>query len=295
MYERFTLEDLASLIERLCPSSVMEMHAGHVHVDCGGVPFDARVVGSDTGQQVFSFASKLALVESFEDRFPLAKLLSGVTATACVRVVIDNGCVVFETRVVPGDIAAGQLDAVVRWRLAEFFAFTLAWRRRMGISREPPPIRAVTTLRDLVRGTPVAPQKALLVAAVGFAVAGADGTLSPRETARLHAWLKEVPSFAALDQARVLRAVAALAGDPARTLLEARRHLDDRERLLAWALANDMAHAEGYTSPEERRYLTSVASIFELAPEEMEPFIADAQERAVRRETKTPPPVMRSG
>ena len=65
-----------------------------------------------------------------------------------------------------------------------------------------------------------------------------------------------------------------------------------RERLLAWALANDMAHADGFSSSDEQRYLSSVASIFELRPEEMEPFLADAREHAVIRETPMRPPAI---
>jgi tellurite resistance protein len=135
-------------------------------------------------------------------------------------------------------------------------------------------------------------RKALLVAAVGFAVAGADGRFSQRETTRLRAWLREVPAFSALDEKRVIAAVATLVCDSARTLFEARRHLDGRERLLAWALANDMAHAEGFTTADERRYLTSVASIFEIPFEAMEPFLADASSRAVLTETNNPPPML---
>lgn len=292
MHERFSLEDLVALVERALPASTLTQHAGHVRVTCGTIPCDARVVGSDTGRHLLSFAASLGALDLFEDRFPLSKLLACVATTAHVRAVIEQGNVVLETRVSPDDIAPGQLEAAVRWRLAELSTTALAWRRRLGTAPDEVQPRAAGTLHELIASTPIAPQKALLIAAVGFAVAGADGRFSSRETARLGAWLREVPSFRALDLHRVHGAVATLACDTARTLLEARRHLDGRERLLAWALANDMAHAEGFTSSEERRYLTSVASIFELSPDAMEPFIADAQSRAVRTETSNPPPVL---
>ncbi len=292
VHTRFSLEDLVSLLERLCPSVALTLFDDHVHAECSEAPYDARVTGSDSGRLALSFVSPLGAVESFEDHFPLTKLIASVGSTAGVRVVIDRERLALEARVVHGDVAPGQLESVVRWHLTELVAVSRAWRRRLGLVPDPPSSASVTTLADLVRTTPVAPQKALLVAAVGFAVAGADGRLSPTEAARLHTWLTDVPSFAALDQRRVIAAIATLVGDSARTLLEARRRLDARERLLAWALANDMAHADGFSSPDEQRYLSSVASIFELSPDDMEPFIADAQERAVRRETPMIPPAV---
>ncbi len=288
-----SLADLDAVLARVAPSAVRAQHPDRVRVECaGGLVYDARVVGTDTGREAWSFTSSLGRVEAFEDRFPLAKLLACVATTAAVRAVVDGHAVLLETRVAPGDLRPDRVDESLRWRLSEFCAAALAWRRRLGLAPEEPPARSVTTLHDLVRATPVPTQKALLVAAVGFAVAGADGRLSGRERARLSSWLREVPSFAGLDESRVLGAVATLASDSARTLFEARRHLDMRERLLAWALANDMAHAEGFTSAEERRYLTSVASIFELSAREMDPFLEDAQSRAVRTETTAPPAIL---
>jgi uncharacterized tellurite resistance protein B-like protein len=292
MATRYTLEDLVALLERVCPAASRTLHPEHVHVVCGEASYEARVAGSDAGHEALAFTAPLGHLDTFEDRFPLAKLLACVATTACVRAIVDNDLVALEVRVMPADIAPERLDAVLHWRLAELCATALAWRRRLGLLPDVPPGRAVTTLRDLVATTPLPAQKALLVAAVGFAVAGADGRFSQRETSRLGAWLREVPAFAALDEKRVIAAVAMLACDSARTLFEARRHLDPRERLLAWAFANDMAHAEGFTSAEERSYLTSVASIFELPVDAMEPFIADAWSRAVHTETSKPPPVL---
>ena len=288
----FSLEDLAALLERLFPSSALTLFDDHVHIESLDAPYDARVTGSDAGRLALSFACPLGAVESFEDHFPLSKLLASVAATACVRAVVSHDRLALEARVIHGDVAPAQLDVVVRWHLAELTTVARAWRLRLGLAPERPTPRAVTTLAELVHTTPIAPQKALLVAAVGFAIAGADGRLSPSEAERLHAWLVDVPSFAAVDPRRVIAAIATLVGDSARTLFEARRRLDARERLLAWALANDMAHADGFSSPDEQRYLSSVASIFELSPDEMEPFLADAQERAVRRETPLPPPAV---
>lgn len=292
MAARYTLEDLVALVERACPASTRTLHPEHVHVVYGDAAYDARVAGSDAGPEALSFGASLGHVDTFEDRFPLTKLLACVATTASVRAIIDGGLVILEVRVIPAEVAPERLEAVLQWRLAELCATALAWRRRLGLLPEAPPGRSATTLRELVATTALPAHKALLVAAVGFAVAGADGRFSQRETSRLGAWLREVPAFAALDEKRVIAAVAMLACDSARTLFEARRHLDPRERLLAWALANDMAHAEGFTSAEERRYLTSVASIFELPVDAMEPFIADAWSRAVHTETSKPPPVL---
>ena len=41
MNGRFTLEDLVALLERLCPTSVVELHDSYAHVVCGGVDYDA--------------------------------------------------------------------------------------------------------------------------------------------------------------------------------------------------------------------------------------------------------------
>ena len=292
MVARYTLEDLDALLERACPSSARVIHPQHVHVVCGEAAYDARVAGSDAGREALAFTAPLVHVDSFEDHFPLAKLLACVATTASVRAVVDNDVVALDARVVPADVAPERLEAAVQWRVAELCATAVAWRRRLGLIPQAAQGAVATTLRELIATTPLPPQKALLVAAVGFAVAGADGRFSQRETTRLGAWLREVPAFAALDEKRVVGAVATLACDSARTLFEARRHLDARERLLAWALANDMGHAEGFTTADERRYLTSVASIFEIPVDAMEPFIADASARAVHTETSKPPPVL---
>jgi len=289
MNGRFTLEDLVALLERLCPTSVVELHDSYAHVVCGGLDYDAYVTGTDIGRRAISLACELGPVGVIEDRVSLAKILENLAGCAAVRLVVVGDRLAFETCVTPDDLSPDRLDAVVRWHLTELTAVAGAWRRRLGIAPDAPAPRDVKTLDELVRTTPVPPQKALLVAMVGFAVAGADGRISAREVSRLQSWFKDVPSFATLDQRRVTAAVATLVSDSARTLFEARRRLEPRERLLAWALANDMAHADGFTSPDERRYLSNVASIFELSLEEMAPFVADAQERAVGRETLPTP------
>ncbi len=289
---RFSLEDLAALLERACPSTALTLHDDRIHIEWGESPCDARVTGCGSGHLALAFECSLGSVERFEDHAPLAKLLASLASTACVRAVIEGPRLSLQVQVIPADVGHGQLDAVVRRHLAELSTVSRAWRRRLGLSLLPPSADVATTLAELVRSTPVAPQKALLIAAVGFAVAGADGKLSPSEAARLQRWLRDIPSFAAIDQRRLIAAVATLLSDSARTLLEARRRLDARERLLAWALANDMAHADGFSSSDEQRYLSSVASIFELRPEEMEPFLADAREHAVIRETPMRPPAI---
>lgn len=251
-HARFSLEDLAALLEHACPSTALTLHDDHIRVEWSDAPCDARV-------------------------------------TACVRAVIVGDRLHLEVQVIPSDVAEAQLDAAIRWHLAELATVARAWRRRLGLSLYPAALDVATTLAELVRTTPVAPQKALLIAAVGFAVAGADGKLCAAESERLQRWLVEVPSFTSIAPQRLIAAIATLLSDAARTLLEARRRLDPRERLLAWALANDMAHADGFSSPDEQRYLSSVASIFELRLDEMEPFLADAREHAVRHETPVPP------
>jgi tellurite resistance protein len=290
-HAHFSLEDLAALLERACPATALTLHVDRIRIDSPETPCDARVTGCGSGHLALAFACPLGDVEHFEDHAPLTKLLASLASTACVRAIINDDRLSLELQVIPSDIAQEHLDAVVRWHLAELTTVARAWRRRLGLSIAPPPTGVATTLAELVRTTPVAPQKALLVAAVGFAVAGADGRLCAAEADRLHRWLGEIPSFAAIDPRRLIAAIATLVSDSARTLLEARRRLDPRERLLAWALANDMAHADGFSSSEEQRYLSSVASIFELGPDEMEPFLADAREHAVRRETLSPPAV----
>jgi uncharacterized tellurite resistance protein B-like protein len=146
----------------------------------------------------------------------------------------------------------------------------------------------VRSLAELVASTPVEPHKALLIASVGFGVAGADGALAPCEAARLRSWLQDIPSFRALPVSRVIDAIAALVSDPPRTLYAALRGLDMRERTLAWALANDMAHADGFTDDDERRYLSTVASVFKLDARDLAPFVAEAQRRAVQKASGRP-------
>lgn len=286
---RFSLEDLVALLERAFPSTALTLREDRVRVEYPDAPCDARVTGCGSGHLALAFTCSLGDVERFEDHAPLTKLLASLASTANVRAIVDGGRLSLELQVIPSDVPEDRIVDVLRWHLAELTTVGRAWRRRLGLSLCPPANDSATTLAELVRTTPVAPQKALLIAAVGFAVAGADGKLSPAEANRLHQWLGDIPSFAAIDSQRLIAAVATLVSDSARTLLEARRRLDPRERLLAWALANDMAHADGFSSSDEQRYLSSVASIFELRPDEMEPFLADAREHAVRRET-TPPP-----
>jgi tellurite resistance protein len=290
MGARVTLEDVAAMLRRLFPATTQEACADRIRLECAGLPYDARVEGSDAGRATLSFIVSLGRLDTFEDRFSLSRLIQSAAATSSVRVVLEGPLVLLETRVVPDETTPDQLHAVVRWRLSELCPLGRAWRARLGLAPTVPPAQTGTSLAALVATTHLTPQKALLVAAVGFAVAGADGRFSEDEIARLRAWRTEFTSFATLDHARVMAVVTTLVRDSARTLLEARRRLDAGERLLCWALANDMAHADGFTSAEERHYLASVASIFELSPDAMEPFVADAQARAVRRETPTPPP-----
>ncbi len=285
-----SLEDLVALLERITPTSPLALHDDHVHVESPDAPYDARVTGSDVGRVALSFVSPLGRVSQVERHARLTTLLESAASSASVRVVVDGDHVALETRVVLADTAPAQRDEVVRWHLMELVVMARAWRRRLGLTLAPPADAPAATLDALICATPVVPQKALLVAAVGFAVAGVDGRLSHDESERLRVWLREVPSFASLDRGRVVAAIATLVGDTARALHEARRHLTARERLLAWALANDMAHADGFSSPEEQRYLATVASVFELSPAEMQPLLAEAQERAIRRETPMRPP-----
>jgi uncharacterized tellurite resistance protein B-like protein len=291
-HARFSLEDLAALLEHACPSTALTLHDDHIRVEWSDAPCDARVTGCGSGHLALAFASDLGPVGRFEDYAPLSTLLASLASTACVRAVIVGERLHLEVQVIPTDVAEGQLDAVIRWHLAELATVARAWRRRLGLSLYPAALDVATTLAELVRTTPVAPQKALLIAAVGFAVAGADGKLCAAESERLQRWLVDVPSFTSIAPQRLIAAIAMLLSDAARTLLEARRRLDPRERLLAWALANDMAHADGFSSSDEQRYLSSVASIFELRHDEMEPFLADAREHAVRHETPIRPPAI---
>jgi hypothetical protein len=202
MNGRFTLEDLVALLERLCPTSVVELHDSYAHVVCGGVDYDAYVTGTDIGRRAISLACELGPVGVIEDRVSLAKILENLAGCAAVRLVVVGDRLAFETCVTPDDLSPDRLDAVVRWHLTELTAVAGAWRRRLGVAPDAPAPRDVKTLDELVRTTPVPPQKALLVAMVGFAVAGADGRISAREVSRLQSWFKEVPSFMALDQRR---------------------------------------------------------------------------------------------
>lgn len=294
MNRDLTTDDVAMLLERLAqnePGVVVRFRNGYVHAEWGGVPVYARVAGTAMGKRAIALSSPLGPYLDVEAKVSFAKLLEHLASTGATRAVVQDDVLYLETRVVPDELGEGRLDEVVAWRLAELQSVALAWRRNLRLGA---PSRSLSdrpqSLEDLVETTPVSSQKALMIAAVGFGVAGADGSISQGEASKLHAWMRDVPSFRDLELHRVIDAIAALVDDPARTLLEAHRQLEPRERLLAWALANDMAHADGFTSEEERRYLSNVASIFDLSPNDVAPLVADVQECSIRRATREPPP-----
>ncbi|MBI5518098.1 MAG: TerB family tellurite resistance protein [Deltaproteobacteria bacterium] len=280
MQDSLNEDDLTSLLDRLATRGSVgrpEMHNGFLMVRFGDLALEARVAGSDLGRRVLAFAVDLGPEDSFLDEPRMRTLLHQLGGTAAVRAICAHGRLWLEARLAPEDYAPERLDDVVEWRLAELGAVAQAWHG----TRDATPLAC--SLAELVASTPVEPHKALLVASVGFGVAGADGDLSPCEAARLRAWLQDIPSFRALPVSRVIDAIAALVSDPPRTLYAALRGLDTRERTLAWALANDMAHADGFTDDDERRYLSTVASVFKLDARDLAPFVAEAQRRAVHR------------
>lgn len=279
----FTIEDLASLLEGVASgqhpaspsldSDAVSRCEDHVSAVWDGVPVVGRVSGTPMGRNTISLTATLGPLASLGS--VVAQLLAQVASTATTRVVLEDGVVRLEAVIVTDDVPPRELGARAAEAITELVTLVQAWRV---VSRAG----GGATLDALVRATPLPSGKALLVASVAFAVAGADGDLDPREAERLRAWLREIPSFAALDIARVIDAIATMADDPARTVLEAARRLEPGERLLAWALANDMAHVDGFADAAERRYLSTVASVFELAPNALAPLVAEAQARVLR-------------
>ena len=279
----FTIEDLASLLESVAEgrftsapnleSDVISRFDDHVSAVWDGVPVQGRVTGTPLGRHAISLTAHLGPMASLGA--VVSQLLAQVTSTATTRVVLEGEEVSLEAVIVTDDATDAEVGARAAEAITELCTMVLAWRVMSRTGGDP-------TLDALVRATPLPACKALLVASIAFAVAGADGDLDPREAARLRAWLKEIPSFAELDLGRVIDAIATMVDDPARTVLEAARRLEPPERLLAWALANDMAHVDGLADAAERRYLSTVASVFELPPRTLAPLVAEAQARAMR-------------
>lgn len=279
----FTIEDLASLLEGVAEgrhasrpvmdSDVVSRFDDHVMAVWEGVPIEARVTGTPLGRHAISIGASLGPITSLGG--VLSQLLAQVASTATTRVVLEDGDLSLEAVVVTDGATPEEVGGRTAEAITELCTLVRAWRVMSRVGGE-------ARLDALVRDTPLPSCKALLVASVAFAVAGADGDLDPREAARLRAWLKEIPSFASLDLSRVIDAIATMVDDPARTVLEAARRLDPGERLLAWALANDMAHVDGLADAAERRYLSTVASVFELTPNALAPLVAEAQAQALR-------------